>query len=232
MRSPRSSTGPLPGQGRDRPDRAPGAAVLSQLGAIDPLTLWTFLGAGVMLNLTPGADVLFATASGLRGGWRAGVAAAAGVSLGSLVHTALAAVGLAALIAASPLAYDAIRYAGAAYLLWLAVRTWRAGPPAPGTGAARLDRAVMRGFVTNVLNPKVALFILAFLPQFTDPAIGPVWAQILLLGALFSATGLVITGGYGALAGLASARLSRMARPLNRLAAVVFGAIALRMIWD
>lgn len=203
------------------------------LMAMQPETVVAFLAAGILLNLTPGADVLFATASGLRGGWRAGVAAAAGVSLGTLAHAALAAAGLAALIAATPQALLAIRWLGAAYLVWLAWKSWTAGPLHQGTGgAATLGQAVRQGFLTNLLNPKVALFVLAFLPQFANPAAGPVGPQILALGALFATTGLVVTGAYGALAGAASAALARAGGILNKLAAAVFGGLALRLIWE
>jgi threonine/homoserine/homoserine lactone efflux protein len=207
--------------------------MLSTIAAMDPLNVASFIGAGVLLNLTPGSDVMFAAASGVSGGWRAGMSAAAGVSLGSLLHTVLAAAGIAALLAASPMAYEAIRWLGAGYLLYLAWRYWTAGKRAEGTrGAARLGRAVARGFLTNALNPKVALFILALLPQFTDPGLGPVWQQILVLGVLFSVTGFVITAGYGALAGIFGAVLTAKTNLLNKLAAGVFGLLAARLVLD
>lgn len=207
--------------------------MLSTIAAMDPVTVASFLGAGVLLNLTPGSDVMFATASGMSGGWRSGVAAAAGVSLGALLHTVLAAAGIAALIAASPAAFEAILWVGAGYLLFLAWRSWHAGPAPRNTqGTARLGRAVARGFLTNALNPKVVLFILAFLPQFTDPALGPVAPQILTLGVLFAATGFFITAGYGALAGFAGAALTAKTNLLNKLAAVVFGCLAARLVLD
>ncbi len=202
------------------------------LPAFDPATLTAFLAAGLLLNLTPGADVMFATASGAAGGWRAGIAAAAGIALGCLVHVALTALGLAAALRAQPLALDGLRWAGAAYLLVLAVQSWRAAPARAANGAGGIRRAVAQGFVTNVLNPKVALFILAFLPQFTDPARGAVWAQILVLGGLFILTGFVVTSAYGALAGRLAAVLHRRGRVLNRLAALVFGGLALRLVWS
>jgi threonine/homoserine/homoserine lactone efflux protein len=199
---------------------------------LDWWTIASFLGAGVVLNLTPGADVMFASASGIAGGPRVGVAAALGVALGGLMHTLLAAAGLAVILQANPLAYDAVRYAGAAYLLYLAVKAWRAGPVEGAAGVRDLGRAIRRGFVTNALNPKVALFVLALLPQFTDPETGPVWAQILLLGGLFSTTGFFITAGYGVLAGLAGTALGRATGWFNRVAAVVFGGLALRLLLD
>jgi len=199
---------------------------------LDWVTIASFMGAGVLLNLTPGADVMFASASGLAGGWRAGVAAAFGVALGGVLHTMLAAAGLAALLAASPAAFAAVKWAGAGYLVFLAVKAWRAGPAHEVAGAARLGRAVRRGFVTNALNPKVALFILAFLPQFTRAETGPVWGQILLLGAIFSTTGFIITATYGVLAGLAGQALGRATGWMNKVAAVVFGALAARLLLD
>ncbi|SLN16082.1 Homoserine/homoserine lactone efflux protein [Roseivivax jejudonensis] len=195
----------------------------------DPAGLLGFLGAGLILNLTPGADVMFALASGARGGPRAGIAAALGVSLGCLFHVALTAGGVAALLAASPAAFDAIRYAGAAYLLWLAVRSWRAGLATAEARAGGGLAAIGRGALTNILNPKVALFILAFLPQFADPARGPVWAQLLLLGGLFALTAFFVTALYGAAGGALRTRLARRARLLNRIAAGVFAGLAARL---
>lgn len=197
---------------------------------LDPSAVAAFVGAGVLLNLTPGADVMFATASGMSGGPRVGVAAAFGVALGGFWHAILAAAGLSALLAAFPLAYDAVRYAGAAYLVFLAWKTWRAGPAGAGDGVQRLGRAIRRGFVTNALNPKVALFILALLPQFTSPESGSLWAQILTLGGIFAVTGFFITAGYGVAAGVVGAQLSRHARTLNRVSAVVYAALALRLV--
>lgn len=200
------------------------------IAGLDPLSIATFLGAGLLLNLTPGSDVMFASASGLAGGPRAGVAAAFGVALGGLLHTALAAAGLAALLAASPTAFEGLRWLGAGYLLFLAVKYWRAGPAQGVAGAAGLRRAVRRGFVTNALNPKVALFVLAFLPQFTNPATGPVWQQILVLGLLFSTTGFLVTAGYGALAGMAGQAFGRATGWMGKVAAVVFALLALRLV--
>ncbi|WP_235857797.1 LysE family translocator [Marimonas lutisalis] len=208
-------------------------AMLETLLAMDPALIAAFTGAGILLNLTPGADVLFVSASGLSGGPRAGIAAAAGVTLGGIVHTMLAALGLAALIAASPVAFDVIRYCGAAYLLYLAVRTWRAPPGIGATqGSFSLYSALKRGFLTNILNPKVALFILALLPQFTDPSVGPIWHQIILLGLIFSLTGLVINGAYGATAGLLRRTMSRLSGALNKITALVFTGLAARLIWE
>lgn len=195
--------------------------------------LAAFTAAGLALNLTPGADVMFATASGLRGGPRAGAAAGLGVGLGGALHVSLAALGLSALIAAHPGALTAIRWIGAAYLLWLAVASWRSGPAATGgNGAPSPMAAVRRGFLANALNPKVILFILAFLPQFTSPAWGPVWQQILLLGAVFTITGTLVTVGYGALAGALGQHLARRMSVLNKVAGVMFAGLAARLVWE
>ncbi|SPH24142.1 Homoserine/homoserine lactone efflux protein [Defluviimonas aquaemixtae] len=195
--------------------------------------LLAFVLAGLALNFTPGADVLFATASGLRGGPRAGMAAGLGVGLGGVLHVSLAALGLAALVAAHPAALTAIRWAGAGYLLWLAWSVWHAGPPEPGArGAADPGRALARGFLANALNPKVIVFILAFLPQFTDPAFGPIWAQIVFLGAIFTVTGTIVTMGYGALAGAMGRSLRRTSGIMNRIAAAIFAGLAVRLVWE
>ena len=168
----------------------------------------------------------------MAGGPRAGMAAGAGVGLGGFWHVGLAALGVAALLAAHPAAMTALRWLGAGYLLYLAWSSWRAGPAAITTASPSLTQAFWRGFVTNALNPKVALFVLAFLPQFTDPARGPVWQQILALGAVFTLTGLMITAGYGALAGIAGQALTARMGLMNKLAAGVFALLALRMIQE
>jgi len=207
--------------------------MIDTLLVMDPITIATFLGAGILLNLTPGSDVVFASACGVSGGWRAGVAAAFGISLGSLFHISLAAIGVSALVLTVPYAYDAVRYLGAAYLAYLAYKSWTASSElSKGRGVSGLRRAVARGFLTNALNPKVALFILAFLPQFTDPAIGPVWQQILILGMMFSITGMIITSAYGAAAGLFGNVLRTRLGLMNKLTALVFGGLAARLVLD
>jgi threonine/homoserine/homoserine lactone efflux protein len=206
--------------------------MLDLLLSFPPQTLLAFLAAGIVLNLTPGADVIFATASGIAGGPRAGAVAGLGVGLGGLWHVGLAAAGVSALIAAHPGALEALRWAGAGYLAYLAWKSWNAPALAEGRGVATPARAIWRGFLTNALNPKVALFVLAFLPQFTNPALGPVWQQILLLGAIYTITGTCITAGYGALAGIAGRALSARLAILNRVAAVLFGGLAAKLVLD
>lgn len=203
------------------------------LTGFDPALLVGFIAAGLLLNITPGADFVFVSASGMRGGPRMGMAAALGVNLGIVVHVAMAAAGFSALLMAWPALYDVIRYAGALYLIWLAVQAWRhADRVEQGHAAQGLWRAVRRGFVTNVLNPKTALFIFAFIPQFTAPAIGPLWVQILVLGAIFTSVGFGFSLCLGAAAGGFAHVLRARAAVLNRVAGVMFAGLAARLIWD
>jgi threonine/homoserine/homoserine lactone efflux protein len=191
----------------------------------------TFLIGGLILNLTPGQDVVFASACGIQGGPRAGVAAGMGVGCGALWHITLAALGLSALVAAHPAMLGAIRYAGAGYLLYIAWKSWRAGALPQGQGTPSLGRAFLRGALTNVLNPKPILFFLAFLPQFVSvEAALPVWQQTALLGAVFATTGMLVTAAYGALAGLAGQALGARMGFVNRLAAVLFAGLAARLV--
>ena len=205
---------------------------MSLFTLLDPATLAVFMAAGVALNVTPGSDVMFVTACGASQGWKAGIAAAAGISSGTLVHIALTAGGMAAVMQAHPGALEIVKWIGAVYLVWLAVRLWNADPARTRRAAQGLRAAFAKGALTNILNPKVALFILAFLPQFTDPARGPVAAQMVVLGLLFAASGLVINGAYGAAAGALAAPMRRHARALNRFSALVFGGLAARLVLD
>ena len=204
--------------------------MIETLFTFEASTLLAFMSASVILYLTPGADMMFTIASGAAGGPRVGLAAAVGISLGVLTHVAIAVVGVAALILAYPAAYDAIRWVGVAYLVFLAVQMWRADPTIEEvSGSAAVWRALRRGFVTNILNPKVALFVMAFLPQFTDPANGPIWQQIIWLGIFLFIGGFVFDGAYGVFAGYMANRIRRSAGIMNKLAAIVFGGLAARL---
>ena len=174
------------------------------------------------LTVAPGPDVLFLASQGLAGGPRAGLAVALGLSSGLLVHTTLAALGVSAVFAASPAAFNAVKWAGAAYMVWLAWGSFREGPAAAGAqalagGAAALYR---RGVIMNLLNPKVALFFLALLPQFVDPARGSVRAQMAILGLVFMAQVVVVFGTIGYLSGTLGARLLPGAKNARRLSIV------------
>lgn len=204
--------------------------MLDTLFAMDPWVFITFTGAALLLYLTPGADMMFVVASGVAGGPRAGIAAACGVAFGVLVHVSAAAAGLAVLISASPVALDVIRYAGAAYLLFLAWQNWNdKGHLDKATGHANLWRAFRRGVITNILNPKVALFILAFLPQFIDASVGPAWHQIIILGFILGVGGILTDGTFGILAGYMANRVRKNARMMNKISAIIFGGLAARI---
>ena len=199
---------------------------------VDLLTLLAFIPAGLALNLTPGADMMFVLAQGMRDGGRAGMAANLGIAAGCVVHVLIAALGLAVFLQAHPAAFEVIRWGGVFYLLWLAVRMWRAPPPeAAMARAASAGRIFRQALVVNLLNPKVALFILAFVPQFVAPG-RAVLPQFLVLGAVFCLTGLLVNGAVA----LAAARIGHIlshapqtARSLNRLAAAVMAGLALRL---
>jgi len=206
--------------------------MLEILFAFDPALLLAFVLAGLLLNITPGADFVFVAASGISGGPRIGMAAALGINLGVAVHIAAAALGVSALLMTFPLAYDLIRIAGAIYLLVLAWQAWRAGDLDKGQTAPTAITAIRRGFLTNVLNPKTALFIFAFIPQFTDPEIGSISAQIVLLGAIFLVNGFLFVLILGVLAGHLAEALKRRVRVLNRITAVLFSGLAARLILD
>jgi len=197
-----------------------------------------FAAACVALAVTPGPNLVYLVARTVAQGRRAGLVSLAGTTTGFVGHVLAAAFGLSALLAAVPVAYDAIRYAGAAYLAWLAWTTWRDAKPLPGAGAtaAAPARTLFRaGVTTSLLNPKVALFQLALFPQFVDPSRGSVLAQSLVLGA----TQIVIVAGSDALCVLAAAALkrrfagaSRWAVWSKRLLAGVFGGLAVRLVLE
>ncbi len=204
--------------------------MLETFFAMDSWVIASFIGASFLLYLTPGPDMMFTIASGVSGGPRAGLAAACGISFGVLAHVTAAAAGLAVLVAASPVTLDVIRYAGAAYLMFLAWQSWTdTGRLSKVKGHADLWRAFRRGFLTNILNPKVALFILAFLPQFIDTSIGPAWHQIVVLGAILGIGGILTDGTYGVLAGFMADRVRKSARLMNKISAVIFLGLAARI---
>jgi|SRR5215469_1575631 len=159
---------------------------------------WLFILSGILLNLTPGQDTMYILGRSLTGGLHAGVASALGISVGSIFHTLAAAAGLSVLLATSPLAFTAVKLCGATYLIYLGARllfTRSAASAAaelgaaPARGGARA--AFGQGILTNVLNPKVALFFLAFLPQFITPASSSKTLAFLALGATFITTGVI-----------------------------------------
>jgi threonine/homoserine/homoserine lactone efflux protein len=198
--------------------------------------LLPFLAASLALNLTPGADMTYVIARSATQGRAAGLAASIGIAAGSAVHTLLAAVGVSALLQHSETAFLIVKYAGAAYLLYLAWKAIRSGDTAaaPDRRLARVSlwRVFGEGALTNLLNPKVALFILAFLPQFVDPTRGNAAVQILLLGVLFNIGGTAINAVVACFASAAARAIGNSAgfgRWLNRISALVFVGLAVRL---
>ncbi len=210
---------------------------------LDPTLFAAYLLAATALALAPGPDTMFVLASSTSGGQRAGVAATLGISTGGLVHAALAALGVSAVIAASPAAFDALRIAGAIYLLWMGanaliafVRELRGHAPqrATSTGENASWAAYRRGLVTNLLNPKVVIFYIAFLPQFANPALGNVPLQIFLLGLVHNLIGTVWLVGLAVVSGRTAQMLARNARVrawLDGAAGTVYILLALRMLF-
>lgn len=195
-------------------------------------TLLAFIPAGLALNLSPGADMMFCMGLGLRSGPRAALAASAGISAGGMVHATVAGLGLGAAVAALPWLFDVIRWIGVAYLLWLAVGALRAGPvDRADVRPMTVRRAFMDGMIVNLLNPKVILFVLAFVPQFVDPDSGSILGQFLIFGLVLSLGGMVINGGVGIFAGTLGRRLTgrRFARGLGWISAGIFTALAARL---
>lgn len=199
---------------------------------VDPLVLLAFIPAALALNLTPGADMMFCLGQGLRSGARPALAASAGISVGAFFHAGLAGLGLSALIAAMPGAFDVIRWAGVAYLLFLAWQSLRQGALSSSATAAPALRAFREGLLVNLTNPKVILFVLAFVPQFVDPARGAVLLQFLIFGAVLALGGFVINGLVGVFAGGIGRRLTGspvFARWLGRVSAGIFAGLAVRL---
>jgi threonine/homoserine/homoserine lactone efflux protein len=204
----------------------------------DPKLFGLFVLAGLALNLTPGPDMMFVFAAGTRAGRKSGVLAALGIGAGGLVHTAAAAVGLSALLVSSTLAFSVVKYAGAAYLGYLGVRALLSSgggstlPLQSRVAVGPSDRVFWRAVVVSVLNPKVALFFLAFVPQFVSASHGSIGLQFLTLGAMFCTTGTLVNGLVGALAGSLRGVLERQtiwARILDRATGAIFLALGVRL---
>ena len=197
----------------------------------DASTFALFVAAALALLLVPGPAVFYVVARSVEGGRMTGLVSVLGVELGTLVHVVFAAAGLSAIVASSATAFSVVKWLGAAYLVWLGLQNIlaRGGEDeAPPTGGeTSLPRVFTQSVLVQVLNPKVALFFLAFLPQFVDPSRGAAWTQVMVLGATLAALGLFTDGLYALLGGTAGNWLRRKSKggSFRRLRRYVPGGI-------
>ena len=208
---------------------------------MDAHQLLLFVAAGLLLNLTPGPDVLYIVTNALRGGRRAGVVAACGITAGCFVHIFAAALGVSALLATSATAFAVLKWLGAAYLVYVGLRMLLArapdttkliAPHADSMRAGGMKGIFFRGFWTNALNPKVALFFLAFLPQFIGPAVEHKALAFLLLGLLFNFNGLWVNVGWALAAAWLASRATTLQKGmhwLDRIAGAMFVGFGLKL---
>ena len=197
----------------------------------------SFVAAALALNLAPGPDMTYVAARSLAQGRRAGVISALGIAVGCLFHIAAAALGVAILLRAVPQAYTAVRLAGAAYLVYLGIMLIRraGATSAEAIVSPASDMAIFRqGVLTNILNPKVALFFLAFLPQFVSPEHGPVGLQTLALGVYFNVQGTIVNALVAWLAGSAgdALRSSRAKAWGQRTSGVILVGLGVRLAFS
>jgi threonine/homoserine/homoserine lactone efflux protein len=194
-----------------------------------------FLAASALLTIAPGPDIVYVLTRGVSQGRKAGVAAALGFATGCIFHTLLAALGIAALIRSTPVAFDAVRWAGAAYLVWIGIQALRhrSAFALAGGGDGKALLAIYRqSVIGNALNPKVTLFFLSFLPQFVDAAAGAVAWQMALLGAIFMAQTAIIFGAVALFSGWIGERLRAhpaIGERLGIFAGLTFIALGIRV---
>jgi threonine/homoserine/homoserine lactone efflux protein len=199
--------------------------------------LWLFVLSALLLNITPGPDTLYILGRSSSQGWRAGAVAAFGIGVGALVHICAAALGLSAILAASATAFSVVKYLGAAYLLYVGIALIRSSADAPAVSNAEVRSVSLRniflqGFLTNVLNPKVALFFLAFLPQFVAADAPSKPLAFLFLGAIFDVNGTI----WNLAVAWSAARITGRLQPgfsfkkwFNRCVGGVFVGVGLRL---
>jgi threonine/homoserine/homoserine lactone efflux protein len=207
---------------------------------MDLSTVLAFALACVVISVVPGPDMMFIMANGIARGRAAGVVAAAGMSSGLAGHTVLAALGLGALLQAAPIALEAVRIAGAVFLVYLAITTLRSAKDVASTAPARfgersLRRTYLMATLVNLSNPKVVLFYIAFLPQFVTEGGWPMPAQFLVMGAILIVIGFCVDATVGLTSGMLSTMLQRrpgVQRWLNRVSAAIFGGLAVRLVAD
>jgi threonine/homoserine/homoserine lactone efflux protein len=201
----------------------------------DSSTLLFFTTASILLALAPGPDNIFVLTQSAMKGKLVGIVVTLGLCTGLIVHTSAVALGVAAIFHASALAFNLLKFAGAAYLLYLAWGAFRAGTSTLDTKASQeigLPRFYLRGIIMNVTNPKVSIFFLAFLPQFTKPENGSLPLQLAALGGIFILSTLLVFGAISLLAGVMGQRLRRSERAqkiLNKTAGAIFAGLALKL---
>jgi len=200
---------------------------------------WLFIISGLLLNVTPGPDTAYIIGRSVQMGWRGGVAAALGICTGCLVHVFAAALGLSALLAASSAGFTAVKWAGAAYLCFIGIQLLLSRPgamvPADAAGASDaipLRQVFWQGALTNILNPKIALFFLAFLPQFVDAGAPHLSLALLVLGVIFVANGTLWCLGVAAFAAIAARKMRQsgaLMRWINRGIGALFVYLGIRV---
>jgi threonine/homoserine/homoserine lactone efflux protein len=199
--------------------------------------LLVFLSASLLLNLTPGNDMMFVIGQSLRGGVRSGIAASFGVATGSLIHLGLVALGAAVLLAKHPMLFDAMRYLGAAYLVFLAVQSLRGGAGIfhPQTEERGGLTAWRDGMLVNLFNPKTIVFMFAFLPPFVRPENGSPLLQLLIFGTIFNLGGTLINCAAAVFASHSAGFFSsnvKIAKGFMQFSAGLFLVLAARMVFD
>lgn len=198
-------------------------------------TIAAFFAASIVLGITPGPDNIFVMSQSAVHGRKAGLSVMLGLCTGLIVHTSAVALGVAVIFQTSALAFSALKFVGAGYLVYLAWQSFRAGAthlPSGNGSSVSLWKLYTRGIIMNITNPKVSIFFLAFLPQFADPTRGPIWIQMLMLGGLFICATILVFGTIALLAGTIGQWLARSQRAqviLNRVAGTVFIGLALKL---
>lgn len=208
---------------------------------LNPDLLLAYLAVATLLALSPGPDTMFVLASSASGGSRNGIAATLGIASGGVVHATAAALGISALIAASPVAFEVLRFGGALYLAWIGAqalyRVWRGLSDLPGAErvvSISKGAAYRRGFLTNVFNPKVAVFYVAFLPQFADVSLGHVPLQIFLLGCAHNLIGSLWLAGLATVSGRIAQTFAHNTRTrawLDGTAGAIYLLLAARIVF-
>ena len=194
-----------------------------------------FIGSSIIITLAPGPDIIFSITQGITYGKKAGVTTALGLAAGNIVHTLLAIFGVAVIFKTNAYAFNILKYFGMAYLVYLSVKSFvhRNEPLNVKAGGKKEKNMFLRGFIMNVVNPKVALFFIAFFPQFVDPKFGSVTMQMLILGAFFILQVIFVFGTLSYYAGIVGAVLNqrpRVAKYINISASVIFIALAIKLL--